>query len=127
MSDNDATKPSRWDTRHQHLLRWISVVVSSLGILAFLIVLVWMLLSGDATQIHDLKVLLNKNFAGTIVFVGILAASFAAVTFLRQSEGPVEFEGLGFKFKGAAGQVVLWCLCCAVLSACARLLWVPVY
>jgi hypothetical protein len=34
-------------------------------------------------------------------------ASFGIVTFLRQSEGPIEFEALGLKFKGAAGQLVL--------------------
>jgi hypothetical protein len=32
--------------------------------------------------------------------------AFVIVSFLRQIDGPIEFERLGFKFKGAAGQVV---------------------
>src|SRR2546430_15454754 len=40
--------------------------------------------------------------------VGLPAAAITAlfiVVFLEQKSGPIEFEGLGFKFKGAAGPV----------------------
>jgi hypothetical protein len=47
--------------------------------------------------------------------------SFALVVFLRQTEGPIEFEGLGMKFNGA--QVVLWAFCIIVFALCAKLLW----
>jgi ABC-type transport system involved in cytochrome c biogenesis permease component len=30
------------------------------------------------------------------------------VTVFRATEGPIEFKGLGFEFKGASGPVVLW-------------------
>jgi hypothetical protein len=42
---------------------------------------------------------------------------------LRSTEGPMEFEGLGFKFKGAAGPVVLWAMCFIVIVLGIRVLW----
>ncbi|MGH6867765.1 MAG: hypothetical protein ACREDA_02595 [Methylocella sp.] len=45
-----------------------------------------------------------------LVIVGVAeaaGASIAIVVFLRQTDGPIEFEGLGFKLKGAAGQVTM--------------------
>jgi hypothetical protein len=45
----------------------------------------------------------------TGVFVSFFLATFV-VLFLRYSAGPIEFEGLSFRFKGASGPVVLWAL-----------------
>jgi hypothetical protein len=45
----------------------------------------------------------------TVVFVSFFLATFV-VLFLRYSAGPIEFEGLSFRFKGASGPVVLWAL-----------------
>jgi hypothetical protein len=66
---------------------------------------------------------IKEHLSGTIGLIGIAVAAFGVVTFLRQTEGPIEFEALGMKFKGAAGQVVLWGFCVIVLSLCAKLLW----
>jgi hypothetical protein len=64
-----------------------------------------------------------EHFAATVGVLGASICSFGAVVFLRQSEGPIEFEAWGMKFKGAAGQVVLWAFGIIVLSLCAKLLW----
>lgn len=61
--------------------------------------------------------LLRDHFAAIIGLPAAAALAFALVVFLRQTDGPIEFEGLGFKFKGAAGQVAMWiclfsgCIC----------------
>jgi hypothetical protein len=70
-----------------------------------------------------LKNTIEQHPLGTIGLFGMAIFSFSIVTFLRQTEGPIEFEALGMKFKGAAGQVVLWAFCVVVLSLCAKLLW----
>jgi hypothetical protein len=47
------------------------------------------------------------------VLIGIpagIAAALLLVIFLRTTDGPIEFEALGFKFKGASGPIVLWVL-----------------
>jgi len=40
----------------------------------------------------------------------------------EENEVPIEFEGLGFKLKGAAGEIVLWMLCFLAISGAIRLL-----
>jgi hypothetical protein len=37
--------------------------------------------------------------------------SFSIVSLFKVTNGPIEFEALGFKFHGASGPVVLWLLC----------------
>jgi hypothetical protein len=53
------------------------------------------------------------------------AAVFSAflVVALQQTSGPVKFEGLGFKFEGSSGQVVLWVICFLSITVALRLLW----
>jgi hypothetical protein len=58
--------------------------------------------------------------------IGIQAAAvtaFVIVVFLQQTAGPVEFNALGFKFKGAAGQVVMWVICFLAIAGAIKLLW----
>ena len=65
----------------------------------------------------------RKNFAA---IVGLpVAAVFAVflVVVLQQTSGPVKFEGLGFKFEGTSGQVVLWVLCFLAMAGAIKLLW----
>jgi len=58
--------------------------------------------------------------------VGLPAAAgiaFVLVVFLRQAEGPIEFEAWGLKVKGAAGQVILWVLCFLSIVVAIKWLW----
>ncbi|MCK9396931.1 MAG: hypothetical protein M0Q44_15225 [Methylobacter sp.] len=62
-------------------------------------------------------------------FAAIVGLPTAAVFFaflvvvLQQASGPVKFEGLGFKFEGTSGQVVLWIFCFLAVAAAIKLLW----
>jgi hypothetical protein len=50
--------------------------------------------------------------------------SFMIIVLLRQTnQGPIEFEGLGFKFRGASGPVVLWAVCFFVISLAIKMHW----
>jgi hypothetical protein len=51
------------------------------------------------------------------------AIAFTLVVFLRQTEGPIEFRGLGFEFKGASGQVAMWVICFLAIAGAIKLLW----
>jgi hypothetical protein len=69
--------------------------------------------------------LTKRNFAA---MVGLpVAAVFAVflVVVLQQTSGPIKFEGLGFKFEGTSGQVVLWILCFLAMAGAIKLLWAP--
>lgn len=69
------------------------------------------------------KEVVQNHFLATVGLSGFAIVSFAVVVFLRNTEGPIEFDVWGLKFKGAAGQVVLWTFCVIVLSICAKMLW----
>jgi hypothetical protein len=109
-----------WDVRYGRNLRTIAMIfavaVSFLGCGVLILLLIHTGFSFWQDSIKD-------HLLGSVGFTGILSSAFTVVIFLRQSEGPIEFEALGMKFKGAAGQVVLWCVCVIVLSLCAKLLW----
>lgn len=63
------------------------------------------------------------NFPAIIGLPFAFVAAFIVVSLFRQNEQPLEVEGLGFKLKGAAGEVVLWVLCFMVIVGAIRLLW----
>ena len=50
-------------------------------------------------------------------------AAFSIVTLLKVTYGPIEFEALGFKFRGAAVPIILWIFCFLTGVAAVRLLW----
>ena len=51
--------------------------------------------------------IIKQHFAATIGLpMAALLAAFIVVG-LRHSDGPIKFEGLGFKFEGSSGQVIL--------------------
>ena len=80
------------------------------------------LFSADSLGEDIRQLLLNKM----PVIVGLPAAAmtaFLVVALLKQASGPIEFEGAGFKFRGASGQVVLWLLCFIVIAAMIKWLW----
>jgi hypothetical protein len=49
--------------------------------------------------------------------------AFLLVVFLRQTEGPFEFKGLGFEFNAASGQVAMWVVCFLAIVGAIKLLW----
>lgn len=67
--------------------------------------------------------IVKNHFAATIGLpMAALLAAFIVVS-LRHSDGPMKFEGLGFKFEGSSGQVVLWVFCFLAITAAIRLVW----
>jgi hypothetical protein len=67
--------------------------------------------------------ILRDHFAAIIGLPGAAAVAFMLVVFLRQTEGPIEFKGLGFEFKGASGQVAMWVVCFLAIAVAIRLCW----
>lgn len=58
--------------------------------------------------------------------LGLPTAALAAlciVLFLEAKSGRIEFEGFGFKFRGASGEIVLWVICFLAIAASVKLLW----
>ena len=63
------------------------------------------------------------HFAATVGLPSAAIAALCIVVFLESASGPIEFEGLGFRFKGASGPIVLWVFCFLAIAAAIKLLW----
>lgn len=64
--------------------------------------------------------------AHSAAVLGLPTAAFAAlciVLFLEAKSGRIEFEGFGFKFRGASGEIILWVICFLAITASVKLLW----
>lgn len=68
--------------------------------------------------------IIEEHFAAIIGLPMAGVAAFIVVVLLKQTSGnEIEFEGMGFKFKGPSGEVVLWIICFAVIALAIKLLW----
>ena len=68
--------------------------------------------------------LIEEHFSAIIGLPMAALGSFVIVVFLKQtSHEKIEFEGLGFKFKGPSGEVVLWLICFIGITIAIKLLW----
>ena len=86
-----------------------------------IIVIVFMMRKGFySTYYSDIA---QKHFAATVGLPMAAAASLFIVLVLRATSGPLEFEGIGFKFRGASGPIVLWLLCFLGIAAALKMLW----
>jgi hypothetical protein len=113
---------SEWDTTYGRFLRAVAMIGAIVGTLILGVIQIQFIFH---VGFDFWKELVRDHFPATLGLQGAAIISFGVVIFLRQTEGPVEFEGLGMKFKGAAGQVVLWAFCIIVLALCGKLLWWP--
>jgi hypothetical protein len=109
------------EATEQHRLRqtafWLAVVavVGAMAVFGFTILVV-------ATGFGEWEKVLAAHFAAIIGLPGAPAVAFVVV-FLRQTEGPIEFEGVGFKIKGAAGQLLMWVVCFLSIAGAIKWLW----
>ena len=99
-------------------------VVSWVLVLTVPVAAVFLLTGFMSLMPYDVMVDIVKPHFAAIVGLPV-AAIFAAfiVVALQQTSGPVKFEGLGFKFEGSSGQVVLWVFCFLAIASAIKLLW----
>jgi hypothetical protein len=105
------------DDRVRTAAFWSAIVASVFGVSLFARTTYVIL---DAALAQEL---VKDHFAAIVGLSGAALVAFAIVVFLRQTDGPIEFEGLGFKLKGAAGQVVLWVICFFTIALAIKLCW----
>src|SRR5207253_10929839 len=76
--------------------------------------------TGAAVQLADYY---KEHFPGTIGLPVAAVITLLLIPVLRETTGKLEFEALGFKFRGASGPVVLWVLCYLAITLSIKLLW----
>ena len=105
------------DAQLRRLVVLIAVVaIIGAGVLFGLFILV------DFTQAYWPRII-EAQFAAVVGLPMAAVAAFIVVALFRQTEGPIEIEGPGFKLKGATGPVILWALCFWVIAWAIGALW----
>lgn len=64
-----------------------------------------------------------EKFRATVVVPLASPTALCFVIILGHVAGPTEFEGFGFKFKGAAGPLLFWVICFLALSSVLKPCW----
>lgn len=103
--------------RFQQIIGWI--IICTFVLLTVLAITVLM----NADLHNEFGKLITEHFRAIVGLPSGAAASLFIVMLLKQTQGPLEFEGLGFKFRGASGPVVLWALCYLAITGSIWLLW----
>lgn len=118
--DNQDITYSRTTAKYLRLLTLVFFTVVLFATAIFLIFAFF-----GPLLIHDTKVIEHfsednpvRYFIESIFSCGL---ALMVVLVLRYSAGPIEFEGLSFKFKGASAPVVMWVMCYIVLMIGFRL------
>jgi len=100
----------------RRVLQWVLLLVAVVVVCSFF----FYLMSAKGPWLVDV---MSSHPAAMI---GLPLAAFVAtclVLLLEIREGSIEFEGLGFKFRGASGPIVLWVLCFLAITLAIKLLW----
>ena len=116
-------KFSESERRFRRWITWIAVVGTAGWAGYFFTFLVYQSLFGEKSATNWFLQMVQEHPAATIG-VGMSAVSaFCLVAVLELYVGPIELEGMGFKFRGATGPVFLWALCFVVMIWGVWLLW----
>jgi hypothetical protein len=100
----------------------VAVIIAGLAVLCVALVMAWTIWV-VSTQFVYWQEILRHHFAAVIGLPGAAIVAFVLVVFLRQTDGPIEFEAIGLKFKGAAGQVMMWVITFLAMAVAIKLVW----
>jgi hypothetical protein len=98
--------------------KWMAIGAAILLGTVYMFWFVWSL-SYDVQFIE----IMYKHLAAVIGIPGAIITAFVLVNVLEQVSGPIKFSGLGFKFEGASGPVVMWVVVFLALVIGLKTLW----
>src|SRR2546421_445304 len=94
-----------WEEKFRKYMAWAAVLLT--GSFAF-VVLTLVIYVGSVGFWNDIA---QKHVPSILGLPCAALASLVLVLVLRTVSGNIELEVLGFKFKGAAGPIIMWILC----------------
>jgi hypothetical protein len=113
------------DARLRRIASWVTMFGTALFAAYFFGFLIYHSLRPTASSGSWLITTLDRQFAATIGVPLSAISSVCIILLLKATAGPIEFEGLGFKFRGASGPIVLWVFCFLSMIFAEHLLWKP--
>lgn len=85
--------------------------------------LIYQSLFGGPRSDNWFLAMVQQHPAATVGVAISAITAFCLVALLEVARGPIEFEVLGFKFRGASGPLILWVFCFLALIFAVWLLW----
>lgn len=120
MEDHNLEEKSESNVRiMKNSAKWMSILAVILIGGLYMFWLFWSLRYDDKFIVE-----FYNHLQAVVGIPGAMISSFVIVSLLEQVSGPIEFEGLGFKFKGASGPVVLWVMVFLSIVLSIKVLWV---
>lgn len=104
-------------------ITWAAVIGTGLWTGYFFAFLVYHSLAADPDTENWFLRMVQAHPAATIGLAMSAISAFCLVALLEIARGPIEFEALGFKFKGASGPAILWVFCFLAMIFGVWLLW----
>lgn len=96
-------------------------LVVALTICIFTLGYLWQIWLFGIQGIFDL--ILQKHFVATVGLPMAALAAASIVTIFDWQSNSIYFEGLGFKFSGASGRIILWIFCFLAIVISLKILW----
>jgi ABC-type uncharacterized transport system fused permease/ATPase subunit len=99
-------------------VKWLAIGASIVLGFVYLIWLVWSF-NNDEIFIE----IMYQHLAMVAGIPGAIITAFVLVSVLEQVSGQIKFEGLGFRFEGASGPIIMWVVVFCALVGGIKLLW----
>ncbi|NCF29918.1 MAG: hypothetical protein GWP69_21275 [Gammaproteobacteria bacterium] len=98
-------------------------IIASLGaiVIGLLLIIAIVVLSLNQDVIYS--TIIVEHYPATFGLPLAAVGALVLVFILEYASGPIEFQGLGFSFKGASGPLVLWVFVYLVMVSTIVLVW----
>jgi hypothetical protein len=114
----DSEKPGT-SPRLRAIAQWMAFIGVTLGAFGSFFLIFYGILAQPDIFVR----ILEAHFRAVLGIPLAALSSFCVVLAFEASLGQIEFEAIGFKFRGASGRVVLWVLCFLAIVTAIRVLW----
>lgn len=111
------------DHKLKRLVGWAVVLGTAVATFSLFAFLTFHAIWGKATPDTWPTAILDKHFAAMVGTPLSVMTAFCIVSVLKVTNGPVEFEAFGFKFRGASGPIILWVFSFLAIGTIFHLLW----
>ena len=119
----DNSRFSLSESKLKRIVSWALVAGTAVGTVRLFSFILYHAVWGNTSPETWPVVILQKHFAAMVGTPLSAMTSYCLVSLLKVTNGPIEFEAAGFKFRGASGPIVLWLFCFLAIGAVFHLLW----
>jgi hypothetical protein len=123
FTDDHVEKEGQYELQIRKVASWAAIVGTSLLAAFFFAFMAYQSALGPGEPDNWFTKVLEAQFAATVGVPLSVVSAASLVLLLKATMGPIEFEGLGFKFRGASAPIVLWIFCFLAIVGGMKLLW----